>query len=114
MTTPPTLDFHFVYIDPALGPDWLFVAARRYWARFRPIVVNDLTLIDYVPKRQRIAITILARRDLAPTLIADIRKRFPNAQHDPLVYDVPEELRLTLDGRATLEQRFGVPEPSGN
>jgi hypothetical protein len=103
-------DYHFLYIDPTLGPDWFFVAARRYWDRFRPTVVTSLDLIGYVPARRSIAITTLARRDLAAKVADDVKKNFPRAQHDPLVYDFVEEMKLTLDGRADLQQRFGVPE----
>ncbi len=106
----PTIDYHFMYIDPALGADWLFIASRRYWERFRPIVVSSLDLISYVPPQRSIAITTLARRDIAPKIAADVKKNFPNALHDPLVYDYVDEMKLTLDGRADLQQRFGVPE----
>ena len=40
----------------------------------------------------------------------DVKKIFPRALHDPLVYDYVDEMKLTLDGRADLQQRFGVPE----
>ncbi len=99
-----------MYLDPSLGADWLFVAARRYWEKFRPIVVISLDLISYVPPRRGIAITTLARRDLAQKIADDVKKNFPNALHDALVYDYVEEMKLTLDGRADLQQRFGVPE----
>jgi hypothetical protein len=103
-------DYHFLYIDAALGANWFLVAARRYWVRFQPIVIDNLDLIGYAPPKSTVAITILARRDLAPKLIADVEKRFPRAMHDPLVYDTVEDMKLTLDGRADLQQRFGVPE----
>jgi hypothetical protein len=107
MATP---DYHFLYIEPSLGVDWFFVASRYYWEKFRPIVVQNLELIGYVPARRSIAITTLARRDLAPKVTEDIKKNFPRAQHDPLVYDFIEEMKITLDARAELQQRFGVPE----
>jgi hypothetical protein len=103
-------DYHFLYIDPSLGPDWFFVAARRYWERFRPTVVTSLDLIGYIPERRSIAITTLARRDMAKMIADNVKKTFPRAQHDPLVYDFVEEMKLTLDGRADLQQPFGVPE----
>jgi hypothetical protein len=103
-------DYHFVYLDPALSSEWFFVAARRYWDKFRPIVAAKLDLIDHVPARRTLAITLLTRRDLAPQTLAQIKARFPNALLDPLVYDVPDDMQLTLDGRAALDQRFGVPE----
>jgi hypothetical protein len=103
-------DYHFLYINAALGANWLFVAARRYWAQFQPIVIDNLDLVSYVPSKSTATITILARRDLAPKLMADVKKRFPRATVDPLVYDTVEDMKLTLDGRADLQQRFGVPE----
>lgn len=106
----PEPDYHFLYIDPALGVDWLFVAARRYWDRFRPIVTNSYDLIGYVPSDRSIAITTLARRDFAKKISDDIKKRFPSAYHDPLVYDFVNEMKLTLDGRTDFGQRFGIPE----
>jgi hypothetical protein len=106
-------DYHFLYIDPTLGPDWFFVAARRYWERFRPMVITGWDLVGYVPERRSIAITTLARRDMAQKMADDVKKNFPRAKHDPLVYDDVGEMKLTLDGRADLQQRFGVPETPG-
>ena len=103
-------DYHFLYIDPTLGPDWFFMAARRYWERFRPMVITNWDLVGYVPGRRSIAITTLARRDMAQKIADDVKNNFPRARHDPLVYDYVEEMQITLDGRADLQQRFGVPE----
>jgi hypothetical protein len=106
----PTPDYHFLYIEPTLGADWFFTAARRYWERFRPLVVSDFDLISFIPPRRSLAITTLARRDLAKKIADDIKKNFPRAYHDPLVYDFVEEMQMTLDGRADLQQQFGVPD----
>ncbi|MBX3062850.1 MAG: hypothetical protein U0528_11710 [Anaerolineae bacterium] len=108
-----TPDYHFIYLDPALAADWLFVAARQYWIVFRPMVVSNLDLIEYVYRESMpmVAITVLARRDIAPKIKEQVAKRFPAAYYDPLVYDYPDEMKLTLDGRAEFQQRFGVPEP---
>lgn len=105
-------NYHFLYIDQTLDADWLFVAARRYWEHFRPMVIVDLDLVSYVPGGRTIAITTLARRDMAPAVSALIKKRYPGVHHDPLVYDFVDEMKLTLDGRTDLNQRFGVPEPT--
>lgn len=102
--------YHFVYVPPALGADWLLLAARRYWELFRPIVIDKLDLIDYTPPDSDIALTILTRRDMAAQVVDEVAQRFPHIRLDPLVYDVPADLQLTLDGRAEYNQRFGIPE----
>jgi hypothetical protein len=107
-------DYHFIYLDPTLGIEWLFDSARRYWDRFRPIVVSDLELVQHVHRFVKdgtpiIAITALARRDMADKVTTDVRTKFPLVVFDSLVYDTPEELRVTLDGRAAFNQRFGLP-----
>jgi hypothetical protein len=107
-------EYHFLYIDRTLDADWLFVAARRYWDRFRPIVINDLDLIAFVPAGRPISITTLARRDMAKSIHTLVTKKYPHAHLDPLVYDGVDDLKLTLDGRADFDQRFGVPDESGS
>jgi hypothetical protein len=97
-----------LYVDPSLGADWFYVAARRYWQRFQPVVISSLDLLTLVPQGRLVAVTTLARRDFAKKLADDIRKRFPTMIHDPLVYDSPAELQLTLDGRVDYYQRFGL------
>ncbi len=74
------------------------------------MVVSSLDLIAYVPAGRVVVITTLARRDMAPNVAKTIKQRFPAAHLDPLVYDYVNEMQLTLDGRADLDQRFGVPE----
>jgi hypothetical protein len=103
-------NYHFIYLDKSLSADWIFIAARRYWEKFRPILISDLDIVSYVPAGRTIAITSLSRRDIAPAVTDLIRKRFPNVRYDPLVYDVLEDLQLTLDGRVDYNQRFGIPE----
>ena len=108
MSIAPASLYHFLYLPPALGADWLLSAGRVYWVRFRPIVIDKLDLIDYVPPEAEVVITLLTRRDLATQIIDEVVKRFPNAKCDPLVYDTPGDLQLTLDGRAAFNQRFGA------
>src|SRR5262249_10566590 len=103
-------NYHFMYIDQTLNADWLFTASRRYWDAFRPMVIADLDLVGFVPAGRSVAITTLARRDMAPSIAAMVKKRYPAAYHDPLVYDEVQEMQLTLDGRADFQQPFGVPE----
>src|SRR5579859_3345982 len=107
---PPRFDYYFLYLAPGMSGDWLFVAARSYWLTFRPNVILTLDIVAFAAPRRRVAITSLARRDTAQMIKADIAKRFPRAFHDPLVYDYLNEMQLTLDGRASLNQRFGKPD----
>ncbi|MCL4877631.1 MAG: hypothetical protein KJ064_13300 [Anaerolineae bacterium] len=110
--TPPTqkADFHFLYLAPGVSVDYLFVAARKYWETFRTIVVHDLSLIQHVPRRYSVAITSLSRTDTASLVNDQITSLFgQRVYHDPLVYDFPEDLQLTLDARAERNEPFGVP-----
>ncbi len=109
---PPThkADFHFLYLAPGVSVDYLFVAARKYWETFRTIVIHDLSLIQHVPRRYSIAITSLSRTDTASLVNEQIANLFgERVYHDPLVYDFPEDLQLTLDARAERNEPFGVP-----
>jgi hypothetical protein len=113
MTTPtpnPYFDYHFLYLGPGMSGDWLCIAARNYWLTFRPNVTLTLDIVAFAPVRRGVAITSLARRDTAQIVRSDIAKRFPKAYYDPLVYDYLDEMQLTLDGRAALNQRFGKPD----
>jgi hypothetical protein len=108
----PTQDYHAVYLGPGLSADWLFVAAHDYCIRFQPIVTDSLDVLAFIPPRHKLAITSLARRDTAKRVALEVTKRYPQAYHDPLVYDYLEELQIALDGRAALRLRLGIPEVS--
>lgn len=113
-TIPFNPDFHFLLFAPGLE-SWVFQAARRYWATFRPILYSmqapdDVQLVAYtVGGSREIAVTLAMRRDTAPAIRAAVAERLPTVYLDPLVYDTPTDLQLTLNGRAALNQRFGVP-----
>ncbi|MCC6614606.1 MAG: hypothetical protein IT320_14085 [Anaerolineae bacterium] len=108
--TPDTLpDYHFLLIAPGLGAEWLFDTARAYFDRFRPTIIPDLGFIQLVPPDRRIAITTIARRDLAPTLGVQISQLRPEALYDPVVHDSASDVRNTLDQRAAMNQPFGIP-----
>ncbi len=107
MSETPEPDFHFIVMAPGLQSNWFFVAARRYWQRFRPSVVDDINLIGFIPPERTIAITTLARYDTADFLRTQIQQHFPDARHDELIYDTIEEAQAALDARAASGQRFG-------
>jgi len=113
MATPRLLQralFHVLYFGPGLGPEWLFTAARGYVIAFRPIVTETLQTVALVPLRRSLAVTSVMRRDSAKRAKDEIARLFPRAYHDALVYDFPEEVQITLDGRTTSGQRLGLPE----
>jgi hypothetical protein len=62
-----------------------------------------------VPPDFTIAVTAIVRRDLAAQLRAELAEFRPDARFDPVVHDFFEDARLTLNGRADLNQPFGVP-----
>ncbi|MCA9904525.1 MAG: hypothetical protein KC547_11760 [Anaerolineae bacterium] len=108
--TPDILpEYHFLMIAPGLGAEWLFDTARAYFDRFRPTIIPDLGFVQLVPTDRRIAVTTIARRDVAPTLGVQLGQLRPNALYDPIVHDTAPEVREVLDQRAATNQPFGVP-----
>ena len=120
MTQIPTNpDFHFLLFAPGLET-WVFEAANRYWATFRPVLYSmrapdDVLLVTYATGGSRqVAVTLAMRRDTAATIRAAVAAQLPDVYLDPLVYDAAIDLQLTLNGRATLGQRFGLPPDSSS
>ncbi len=114
---PASPDFHFLVFAPGLDA-WIFRAARRYWATYRPILYamrtpEDFALVGYAAAEGRVVVMTLAmRRDTAATVRAAAETLLPSVTLDPLVYDTPTDLQITLNARAEFKQRFGVPETS--
>ncbi len=115
LTPPAAFDVHFLLFAPGLNQAWFFRAARTYWITFRPVVYSmnvpdDLALVGYAVEKQKVvAVTLIMRRDTAFVVRSAFTSRYPAVFFDPLVYDAADDLALTLDGRARLGQRFGVP-----
>lgn len=103
--------YHFLLIAPNLDAEWLFEAARSYWETFRPTIISDFQLLQLIPQQYTIGVTVVARRDLVGPLGRAIGEINPNAVFDPVVYDFVEDAQLALDGRARLNQPYGVPIP---
>lgn len=111
-TIPPRqrADFHFLYLAPGLNVDYFFDASRVFWEAFKAIVVHDLTLVGYVPRRYSVVITSLARSDTGPVVAQQITETFgERVYHDALVYDFIEDMQLTLETRAQRNEPYGVP-----
>ncbi len=114
---PVNPDFHFLLYAPGLE-SWVFQSARRYWATYRPILYtmrtpDDVELVTYAADgRREVAVTLVMRRDTAPAVRAAVSQRLPNVYLDPLVYDTPTDVQITLNGRAEFNHRFGVPVDS--
>lgn len=114
LQVPDNLIYHFMLFAPGLET-WIFRAARRYWAHYRPVLYSmrtpdDVALISYADARQsRIALTLIMRRDTAAAVRAVVEAQLPQVFLDPLVYDSPTDLQITLNARVEFDQRFGVP-----
>lgn len=98
-----------MYIAPELGVDWFFSAARRYWERFRPTVVQNTDLLYLVPDDRTVTVSLLTRRDSFQLLAVEVAQAHPTALLDVLVYESAQEAQLALDSRAETYQPFGVP-----
>jgi hypothetical protein len=108
--TPTTLpNYHFLFISPELGVEWLFHAARSYFNRFRPTVITDFGFIRIIPQQYSFALTAVVRRDSAADWGVQLAQLRPFALFDPVVFETAEEARAALDRRAELSQPFGVP-----
>lgn len=102
-------DFHFLFIAPNLGVEWLFDAARAYWDRFRPTVISSFDLLSFLPTDRTVIVTGLMMRDLAAQAGVQLSRSRPDAYFDPIVRNTIEEAQGVLDQRALLAQPFGVP-----
>jgi hypothetical protein len=116
MQTPPAApDFHFLLFAPGLET-WIFRAARRYWDAYRPTMYSmgapdDVELVTYAQgQRRQVAVTLIMRRDNAPAVRAAVGEILTDVYLDPLVYDSPTDLQITLNARVEFDQRFGIPD----
>jgi hypothetical protein len=116
-TIPTNPDFHFMLFAPGLEA-WIFRAAQRYWSQYRPVLCSmqtpeDIDLVTYVRgERREIAVTLIMRRDSAEAVRSAVTRRLLDVYIDPIVYDSPTDLQITLNARAEFDQRFGVPSGS--
>lgn len=101
--------YHFLYFAPNLSAAWFTQAARLYWQAYRPMVIDDLTFVAYVPLNNQLIVTSIARSDTAFFIREQLAQEFPHVIHDPLVYDFLEDVQLTLEARVQTNQPFGVP-----
>lgn len=101
-------DYHFLYVAPSLGAEWLFVAARAYFERFRPTVLSDLDFVRFVPPDASVAVTVIARRDMAAELGVALAQRRGDALYDLIAEETLGEAKAALDDRAAAFQPFGV------
>ena len=101
-------DFHFLLIAPNLGAEWLFDAARVYWDRYRPTIINDFEFVKLIPTEKTIIVTVIARRDTVSQLGVQLSQALPNAFFDPVVFDRFEDTRKALSDRAVQNTPFGV------
>ncbi len=102
-------EFHFLMIAPNLGAEWLFDAARAYWDRYRPTILNDFDFVILVPADRSVIVTVIARRDTASQLGVDLAQANPNAYYDSVVYDLFDDAKQALNQRVQSGQPFGVP-----
>lgn len=102
-------DYHYLYLAPNLGAEWLFDAARNYVLAFAPIILADLDFVALTPPNMAVTVTTIARRDTAAQIGVELAQVHPYAFYDPVVRDTFEETKAELDRRAAENQPFGTP-----
>jgi hypothetical protein len=113
-TTPANPDIHFLIFAPGLE-SWVFRTAQKYWDAYHPVIYSmntpeDISLVTFATGDDRtVAVTLVMRRDTAPAIRAAVSSLLADVVLDPLVYDTPTDLQLTLNARVDASQRFGVP-----
>lgn len=102
-------DYHFLYVAPPLGAEWLFDAARRYWERFRPTVLSDLSFLRFIPQGRSVIVTVVTRRDTVDQIGVELAQARPDAYYDAVVQDLFADMKAALNQRAERNWPFGVP-----
>ena len=100
-------DFHMILLAPGIDTSWFFDTARAYWNTFRPMVTNNVELIDLLPSTQSLAVTVISPPDLVETLRQAISGRYPNVWFDLIETDSIETVATTLNNRVQVNRRFG-------
>ncbi len=110
MATP---DYHFLYIDPNLGAEWLFDAARTYWDSFRPTVLTDFAFLRLIPEGKTVVVTVVTRRDHLDQIGVELAQARPDAVYDPISQDDFAAMRTALNQRAFNRLEYGgTPAPT--
>ncbi|MFO7323472.1 MAG: hypothetical protein DIU68_017210 [Chloroflexota bacterium] len=102
-------DYHFLYFAPPLGAEWFFDAARRYWERFRPTVLSDLSFLRFIPRGRSVIVTVVTRRDTVEQIGVELAQVRPDAYYDAVVQDLFADMKAVLNQRAERVWPFGVP-----
>lgn len=100
-------DFHMVILAPGLDPDWFFNHAAAYWNTFRPIVTTNIELVDFVPKANSLAVTVIAQDAFAQPMQERIKDQYPNVWFDLIIADDTLRVDEIFAERARRQQRFG-------
>lgn len=99
-------DFHMVILAPGLDTDWFFETAQPYWQRFRPIVTDDLSLIDLFQSDKSLAATVIAPPQAIAFMTERIEAQYPHVWFDLIVSENRSDVGDILNERVQRNQRF--------
>lgn len=100
-------DYHFLILAPDLKGTWFTQAARQYWLKFQPIVIDDPELLSYVPPDASVAVTILARAADVERAQRRVRALRRDAWLDVVAAEDLPRVEAILNRRAASDQPFG-------
>ncbi len=105
-----SFDNHFLILAPDLPGVWFTQAARRFWLRFQPAVLDDWRSLGQVPADNNILVTVLARPQSETVLPEQIKDLHPNLHLDMVIADDLTMMEVQLNKRAESGQPLGVAE----
>jgi hypothetical protein len=99
-------DFHAVVLAPGLNTNWFFETAQPYWELFRPIMLTDLSLIDFFFSDKSLALTVIAPPQAVALMTQQIEDRYPHVWFDLIVAESRQDVGDILNERVQRNQRF--------
>ncbi len=100
-------DFHMMILAPGLDSRFFFETAQGYWNVFRPVVVTDTNLIEFIPNDRSLAVTVISPPELVDTMTSLIQERYPNVFLDLVISEDTSEIAALFNERARRGLRFG-------
>jgi hypothetical protein len=105
-----SFDVHFLILAPDLPGVWFTQAARAFWLRFQPTVLNDWQAISQVPADKNILVTLLARPQSRTAIQDEIKALHSNLHLDRVIASDLTTMEAVLNKRAEAGQPLGVAE----
>ncbi|HVO42877.1 MAG TPA: hypothetical protein VMT34_09645 [Aggregatilineales bacterium] len=103
-----TPDYHYIYLDPNVNPEWYLAGSQEFWSKYHPTLISHLDVISFIPHEKSLSLMVITTPDTVDAQMLAIKHRWRHVVVDPVIVEKADDVAQILKGRIAADNPYGI------